>query len=341
MKTHVFRIGVKNFPAAHGGVETCTQNFVEATKGEYDFTIFTVWDNLKVLDNEIEGVKVFKLAKGWSGRFLQIRKAVCDKRNTVLDFQMEVFVPLAIVFSLLGYNVVSTIHGRSWWNVKISWPIRWLISIVDILGANLVCKTIYVSRWDYDHMLKYSFRRIYHIPNGSASCGEINHNPHKDMIFIGRISVQKNILALIEAADKYRRSLDIYGPFDEREGKYVEKVRQALNKSQYVQYCGVLSHEEIYPTLARYKYAVNASASEASPCSVIEAGACGLFLYLSKIPGHTAVGYPDVWYFDPTCIEFPAPKREYGRSVRNIAHHAKNLSLDAQVARYREIYGKF
>ena len=141
VKKQIFRIGIKNFPAAHGGVETCTQYFVESTLGKYDFTIFTVWPNCP-LPEKFAGVKVHQLAKGWFGRFRQIRSAVIDKKNTILDFQMEIFVPLAIIFSMLGYNVVSTIHGRSWWNVKISLPVRWIICLVDILGVNLVRRTI-------------------------------------------------------------------------------------------------------------------------------------------------------------------------------------------------------
>lgn len=54
MKRCIFRIGIKNFPAAHGGVEAATYNFVQATKDRYDFTIFTVWDNPTVVNNEPE-----------------------------------------------------------------------------------------------------------------------------------------------------------------------------------------------------------------------------------------------------------------------------------------------
>ena len=76
MKKRIFRIGIKNFPAAHGGVEAATYNFVQATKDRYDFTIFTVWDNPTVENGEIDGVKVCQLAKGWLGRFRQIKAAV-------------------------------------------------------------------------------------------------------------------------------------------------------------------------------------------------------------------------------------------------------------------------
>lgn len=340
MKKHIFRIGIKNFPAAHGGVETCTQYFVENALDRYDFTIFTCWENAP-LPEKFAKVRVFQLEPGWFARFRQIRAAVKDKKNTILDFNMEIFIPLAIVFSLLGYNVVSSVHGRSWWNVKISMPVRWLICIVDILGVNLVRRTIYVSEWDYEAMRKYTFRKYYWIPNGSALCEQINDKPTKDMVFIGRISIQKNLANLIAAVERDGRELDVYGPYDERESEHTAKIRRLIEDAKHVHYCGVLKPDEIYETFGNYRCAVNPSKSEASPNAVIEAGACGLFLYLSDIPGHRGVGYPDVFYFDKEDIRLPIVDGVYRRSVGNIDHHRKNLSIVRQIDSYAEVYESF
>lgn len=340
MKKHIFRIGIKNFPAAHGGVETCTQYFVENTLDRYDFTIFTCWENAP-LPEKFAKVRVFQLESGWFARFRQIRAAVKDKKNTILDFQMEIFIPLAIAFSLLGYNVVSSVHGRSWWNVKISMPVRWLICIVDILGVNLVRRTIYVSKWDYEAMRKYTFRKYYWIPNGSAICEKINDKPTKDMVFIGRISIQKNLVALIAAVERDGRDLDIYGPFDEREVEHTALIKDLLAKSTHAHYCGALKPEEIYPTLGRYRCFVNPSKGEASPNAVIEAGACGLRLYLSDIPGHRLLGYPEVCYFDPDDVRLTSLPEDGLRSSANIEHHRMELSLNRQIVRYGKVYNTF
>lgn len=322
-------------------METCTYYFVKGAKDKYDFTIFTVWENPAVKGDEVDGVRVHQLKKGWIARFRQIRAAVSDKQNTILDFQMEMFVPLAIVFSFLGYNVVSTIHGRSWWNVKITMPVRWLICFVDILGVNLVRRTVYVSKWDYDAMRKYTFRKYYWIPNGSAACEKINENPIKDMVFVGRISIQKNLANLIMAVERDGRELDIYGPYDEREVEHTALIKRLIEDAKHVNYCGVLKPEEIYETLGKYKCAVNPSKSEASPNAVIEAGACGLYLYLSDIPGHRGVGYPDVFYFDKDAIKLPVVEGVYRRSACNVAHHKAELSLERQIERYVEVYESF
>ena len=341
MKKQVFRIGIKNYPAAHGGVEAATYNFVNATKDRYDFTLFTVWDNPTVVNNLVDGVRVYQLAKGWFARFRQIRNAVKDRKNTVLHFHMEIFIPLAIVFSLLGYNVVSSVHGRSHKNPKIGFVVRQLIWLVDLLGVNLVKRTIYVSKSDYMVMSRRSVRKCYWIPNGSAICHNIDSAPTKDMVFIGRISVQKNIKNLIAAAEQFKRHIDLYGPFDEREVKHSAMVRQALSTSTYAHYCGVLRPEEIYTTLAQYKCAVNPSRAEASPNAVIEAGACGLFLYLSDIPGHRDVGYPDVYYFNKDEIDLSPVSAMNVRSLANIAYHRSNLSIETQIERYALVYESF
>ena len=286
----------------------------------------------------MDGVKVFQLKHGWVARFKQIRKAVEDKKNTILDFQMEIFIPLAIIFSLLGYNVVSTIHGRSHNNVKISWVVRKLIWITDILGVNFVRRTIYVSKVDYDNMRCYTFRKYYYIPNGTKRCETINCNPVRDMVFIGRISVQKNLLNLIDAAERDRRDIDIYGPFDEREVDFTQKIKAKLAGSTYAHYCGVIKPEDIYTILGQYRCAINPSKGEASPMSVIEAGACGLFLYLSDIPGHRNVGYPDVYYFDKRDIKLPHLQGINARSMANIEFHRENLSIENVIKRYGEVY---
>lgn len=340
MKTHIFRIGVKNFPAAHGGVETCTQYFVENTLDRYDFTIFTCWENAP-LPEKFSKVRVFQLASGWFTRFLQIRAAIKDKKNTILDFQMEIFVPLAMVFSILGYNVVSSIHGRSHHNPKISWLVRKLIWIVDVLGVNIVKRTVYVSKVDYEAMHSYTLRKFYHIPNGSAVCTRVNYAPVKDMVFIGRISIQKNLAALIAAVERDGRDLDIYGPFDEREVEHTALIKDLLLKSTHAHYCGSLKPEEIYPTLGRYRCFVNPSKCEASPNAVIEAGACGLRLYLSDIPGHHLLGYPEVRYFDPDDVQVKSSPEDGLRSAANIEHHRRELSLGKQIDRYDEVYNSF
>lgn len=341
MKKQIFRIGIKNYPPAHGGVETCTYHFVKATRDKYDFTIFTVWGNPGVENDEVDGVRVYQLEKGWFARFKQIADAVTDKANTILDFQMEMFVPLAIVFSLLGYNVVSTIHGRSWWNVKIAAPIRWLICFIDVIGVNLVCRTIYVSKWDADAMRKYSFRKYYWIPNGSVACVQVNNTPKRDMVFIGRISIQKNIASLIAAVERDGRELDIYGPYDEREVKYVALIKRLINESDHVHYCGVLKPDDVYETLGNYRCAVNPSKSEASPNAVIEAGACGLYLYLSDIPGHRDIGYPDVYYFDKDEVTLPHLPQSKIRSQANIEFQRNNLSIEKVIERYGVVYESF
>lgn len=340
MKKQIFRIGIKNYPAAHGGVEAATYNFVQATKDTYDFTIFTVWDNPTVVNNEVDGVKVYQLAKGWIGRFKQIRNAVKDKRNTVLQFHMAIFIPLAIVFSFLRYNVISSIHGISWGNLKIPRYMQFIMFFVDILGANFARRSMYVAKHNYDQMRHWTFRKLYHNPNGSRVCKDINQSPNKDMVFVGRVSVQKNLINLIVAAENAQRHLDVYGPVDEREIEHSAQFRQCIEKSRFVRYCGSISPEKVYDVLKDYKCFVNPSWSEASPNAVIEAGACGLRLYLSDVVGHRNLGFPDVYYFSPYDIKLPSAE-PCARSKGNIEWHRENLSFEKNLERYDALYNSF
>ena len=346
MKKQIFRIGVKNFPPDHGGVETATQYFVDAARELYDFTVFTVWrsavDSDGICEKAGKAVKVYKLAKGWYKRFVQIKTAVIDKRNTILDFQMEMFVPLAVVFTILGYNVVATFHGLSWHNPKMSYIMHCLVWLVDVIGVNVVGRSVFVARQNYDTMKRYTLRTLYHIPNGSFACDCIINDPPNDIVFIGRISIQKNIIGIIEAADRYHRNIDLYGPIDEREKQYTQKVMAALATSKYARYCGKIASKDVYSVISQYRYLINASPEEASPNSVIEAGACGLWLYLSDIAGHRNIGYKDCYYF--TWNDITLPQRgieESARSKNNIKFHQDHLSIQRQVNQYKELYGSF
>ena len=339
MKKQIFRIGIKNYPAAHGGVEMCTYNFVKATKHKYNFTIFTVWDNPSVKNGEIDGVKVFQLKKGWIARFNQIRSAVVDKRNTILDFQMAIFIPLAIVFSFFGYNVVSSIHGISWGNPKIPRYMQFIMFFVDVLGANFARRSMYVAKHNYDEMRHWTLRKLYHNPNGSPVSRNIVHSPSKDLVFIGRISIQKNLLNLIDAVEIAKRHLDLYGPIDEREVSHADEFRRKLENAHYAHYCGALKSEEVYDVLGQYKCFVNPSWSEASPVAVMEAGANGLYLYLSDVAGHRNLGFPDVHYFPAKKIDLPTV--DMVRSDSNIQWHREHLSIEANLVRYEALYNSF
>lgn len=339
-KKQIFRIGIKNYPAAHGGVEAATYNFVEATKHRYDFTIFTVWSNPTVVNNEVDGVRVYQLEKGWLRRFRQIRNAVKDKKNTVLQFHMAIFIPLAIVFSALGYNAISSIHGISWGNLKIPRYMQFIMFFVDILGANFARRSMYVAKHNYQQMSHWTFRKLYHNPNGSKICKNINPLPSKDMVFVGRVSIQKNLIKLIAAAEEAHRLLDIYGPIDEREVEHSALFRQCVEKSNYVKYCGAIPPEKVYDILRDYKCFVNPSWSEASPNAVIEAGACGLRLYLSDVAGHRNLAFPEVYYFSPNDIKLPLYE-PCARSMVNVEWHKENLSFEKNLERYDALYNSF
>jgi glycosyltransferase involved in cell wall biosynthesis len=123
--------------------------------------------------------------------------------------------------------------------------------------------------------------------------------------------------------------------------EHTARIKSLLEKSPNTHYCGVLKPEEIYETLGNYKCAVNPSKSEASPNAVIEAGACGLYLYLSDIPGHRNVGYSDVYYFDKDNIELPAVDACLQRSKVNVEHHRCNLSISKQILEYSKVYESF
>lgn len=196
-----------------------------------------------------------------------------------------------------------------------------------------------VAKNDYDEMRHWPLRKFYHNSNGSLISARIENNPPKDLVFVGRISIQKNLINLIDAVEIAKRHLDLYGPIDEREVSHADEFRRKLENAHYAHYCGALKAEEVYDVLGQYKCFVNPSWSEASPVAVMEAGANGLYLYLSDVAGHRNLGFPDVHYFPAKKIDLPTV--DMVRSDSNIQWHREHLSIEANLARYEALYNSF
>lgn len=335
LRPQLIRVGVKNFPPAHGGVEKMAYSTICGLKDEFDITVFTEWKN--VLPPP-EGIRVVEFVPGVLGKIRQIRAAVRDKQTTIIHFQRETFTPFAIIFSLMGYKVVSSIHGCAWRLKKWGLFYRTVFYILDILVCNIATRTFFVGEADRQSFVKFSFRRLYHIPNGVPLCQLVDKKRTKDMVYVGRMAIEKNLLHIIDEAEKAKRNLDIFGPFDDRHADFREAVLQHLGKSKFAKWLGPISPENLYETLTDYRYFVNVSFAEGMPTAVLEAAACGLNLYLSDILQHRMLMFPDAQYFSPNKFSFPREINEHGFSDKNVQVVKNRYSIDGVIELYRQLY---
>ncbi|MCD4832065.1 MAG: glycosyltransferase family 4 protein [Anaerohalosphaeraceae bacterium] len=101
------------------------------------------------------------------------------------------------------------------------------------------------------------------------------------LIYIGRLSSEKNLFNLIAAASLCDKELDIYGS-GSLEG---ELKSYAETMSCSVNFKGTVPNGQIPELLNRYQYFILASEAESMPKSLIEATACGLICIGTDVTG--------------------------------------------------------
>ena len=111
----------------------------------------------------------------------------------------------------------------------------------------------------------------------------LNFDKNKEIIFVGRLSPEKNLFALIEAIAQTPYSLDIYG-----QGPLKSKIEQhikRLGKEKQIKLCGVVPNNQLPSILNRYKLYVLPSLYEGMPKTLIEAMSCGICCLGTNVSG--------------------------------------------------------
>ncbi len=112
---------------------------------------------------------------------------------------------------------------------------------------------------------------------------ELNYTQNnKKIVSVGRIEKQKNYELIIRALEKTDYELDIYG-----EGSLKRSLSQlAENLNVKVNFFGIVSNEELYIKLKKYRYYISSSIYEGNPKSVLEAMSAGCVVIASNIKNH-------------------------------------------------------
>ncbi len=109
----------------------------------------------------------------------------------------------------------------------------------------------------------------------------LNSERKEKIVFVGRLSEQKNLYSLIEAMNKTDFTLDIYG-----QGELKEELQKfALEKNANVNFMGVISNKELPNILNQYKYYILSSHYEGMPKTLLEAMACGCICLGTNVEG--------------------------------------------------------
>ncbi|KKN29973.1 hypothetical protein LCGC14_0838620 [marine sediment metagenome] len=331
----VLHVGAKTYPPRHGGVERIVYEVADGMKGvESHFFV----------EEKVEadiGRNVTMLKKGLLLRFRQTRKYCRREEIDIVHLHKEPLVPLAIMLQLSGVRCVWTNHGCAWRLARWAWFHRVAFWILDYIGCLVLRRVVFVGEPDRRYFQKLlPFRRLYLISNGVSCYHDDRRERCGTMVYVGRLSPEKNILSLIEAADRAQVKVDLYGPFDRRDGGYRQEVMSKLRDSHYVQWNGAVSSDVVSGTLARYSCFVNPSFSEGLPVSVLEAAAEGLCLVLSDIEQHRVLRFPVCQYINPNDIELGAIEVLACDGAQNREHVRTKYSKGQMVRAYYEMYSE-
>jgi len=110
---------------------------------------------------------------------------------------------------------------------------------------------------------------------------------HKDkhLVFVGRLSQEKNLFNLIEAVHLSGFNLDIYG-----KGPLLSELKGFARKlSASVNFLGVVDNSTLPQILSNYKYFILPSIFEGMPKAILEAMSCGLVVLGTNIGAFSGI----------------------------------------------------
>ena len=329
----VLHVGSKNYPPDHGGTERVVFDIATGSEN-FENYILVEWEQ-----EETNNIKV--MPYGFCNKLQFITKFVKKEKIDIVHFHNEAYIPIALIYSVINRKTLLTIHGCHFTNPKYNWFQRISILLFDILGAIFLPRLVFCNEVDQNQFMKWvPFRDLFFVPNGVKTPSfQANENDEFKgvLVYLGRISPEKNLLRLIEASNSSEKLVHIYGAFDERRVRFNKTIKNAIKNSNYVEWKGSVPYSQVLQTLAKYKTFVYPSLSEGLPLSVLEAASCGLNLILSDIPQHKILHFPSVYYINPLSFNL---KINFGDEdgILNKRFTLENYSISRMVNGYIEIY---
>jgi len=301
--------------------------------GQVESHVLTEWQN------DSSGPRVDVLKPGFFGAVRQIRQYCRDQGIDVVHLHKDKFALHALLLSVTGIKCVLTVHGCGWRLARWPLPFRAAVFMMDCLVCLWGPRVVFVGERDWAFFQRlFWFRKLHLIKNGVTTTNG-SSDKAKGMVYVGRLSPEKNIMNLIQAAESSTTCLDLYGPFDRHDPDYQPTVLETLGECRHVHWRGILSFDQVRQTLSRYRYFVNPSYSEGLPISVLEAAAEGLYLVLSDIPPHRLLGFPACTYVDPDHLSLANLSTNGSDGASNRDHAGRTFGMDAMITAYQDVYG--
>ncbi len=330
----VLQVGAKNYPPAHGGTERLVADLAEGLVDTETHILVT---------QEPDGT--FPRVQHVSGNVLrQWRTASRYIKAHGIDLvhlHKTNSVPLGMLLRLSGIRCILTVHGCGWRRAEKRWGmgVKVTAALLDFLACLLLDRVVLVGEHDWLSFKCFlPSRRLRLIRNGVLVDTASSQEHRAGWVYLGRISPEKNVLRLIDAAEVLPEKLVMYGPISPPNARFEEAFRRKLDGSN-VEWKGPVPGDQVRTVLSRYQVFVNPSSTEGLPFTVLEAAAEGLHLVLSDIRPHRLLGFPSCDYVDPQNLDLSTCLRGFnGEGQANRTHVRKEYNVQTMLQSYQQLY---
>lgn len=256
--TYAERIpGIKIIPAYAGNIKTKNRKaaFFKSIWIPFKFkNIFVQYDILKT--NQIWGGWVPLIAKWLTGKRLLVRCGFEHYYTLIRENHPKAERFIFCLFSRLLYS--SSNH----------------IIVTTKRIAEFIRKTFFISSDKISVLPNLIDTKLFTVNNSDALFD-------RRVIFIGRLSRQKNLFALIEACKKLCVGLDLIG-----EGALMAELKEAVERiNADVRFLGKYDNTQLPSIIAKYPIFVLPSFYEGCPKALLEAMSCGRAVVGTDVDG--------------------------------------------------------
>lgn len=230
--------------------------------------------------------------------FTSLAAAIADLRPAIVHAHGgRAGLPVALAHRLLrrcdAFGMVYTVHGFHFPFKPAG--VRQLARLSELFCMSEADHTVFVSA--SDRRIADECRLVRHpgntaVINNAVSLADLPASAGQDIdiVFIGRLTYQKNVMILpdvVAALRPLRPSVHVVGG-GELAGLLREKVRKLQLEEQFA-YHGVLPREQALRVAARARTLVLPSRWEGHPIVVVEAMHLGVPVVASRVPGNDGV----------------------------------------------------
>lgn len=162
----------------------------------------------------------------------------------------------------------------------------WFGTFIEALAFRCADRVVVSAEYDKRHVQKkYSTKKVEIIPNyvDTSRFAPNKSVPRKDMLFVGRLDYQKNVMNLIKAIAKTSYRLDIYGE-GELEIQAKKRIHD-LHLTDRITIQGPVRHALLPEIYNAYELFVLPSFYEGMPKVLLEAMSCGVCCLGTDVPG--------------------------------------------------------